>query len=73
MMKQYGNGRGNSQIVSYSTTNNSITIVFRGGGDYTYTYSSAGAEHVERMKELAQTGFGLETYIQRNVRNKYAR
>lgn len=72
MMKQYGNGRGNSQILSYAITDKSIQILLRGGLEYTYTYTSAGEEHVERMKSLAQAGYGLEEYIQRNVRTKYA-
>ncbi len=71
-MKKYGNGRGNSQILSYAITDNSISILLRGGVEYTYTYTSAGAEHVERMKSLAQAGYGLDEYIQRNVRSKYS-
>ena len=71
-MKKYGNGRGNSQILSYAITDNSISILLRGGVEYTYTYTSAGEEHVERMKSLAQAGYGLDEYIQRHVRSKYS-
>lgn len=72
MFTQYGNGRGNSQIMGYTLTDNSIQVQYRGGATYTYTYDSAGADHVERMKTLAQAGFGLSEYIERNVRSRYS-
>ena len=42
-----------------------------GGRVYKYTYASAGMENIEKMKELAQAGQNLETFIQDNVRKLY--
>ena len=38
-------------------------VKFAGGEVYKYTYDSAGEQHVERMKALAEKQKGLSTYI----------
>lgn len=40
---------------------------------YIYTYASTGKKHIEDMKKLAVQGYGLTTYINKNVRQAYAR
>lgn len=37
-----------------------------------YTYTSAGSHNIEEMKELATRGEGLNSFINRHVRKKYA-
>lgn len=71
-MDKYRNLNGDLGVHSYEIDDTSITIQFRDTAIYTYTYISAGPSHVERMKMLAQVGKGLNSYINKYVRNKYA-
>ena len=61
-----------SNVDSYSISEDSITVMFRGGGTYLYTYGCPGAYDVEQMKELAEQGEGLNSYINRKVKKNYA-
>jgi hypothetical protein len=38
---------------------------------YKYSYYKAGQFHVEKMKILAKSGNGLNSYIMKNVKNLY--
>ena len=71
VMKNYGNLYGNSSIIEYDAGKDYISVKFRDGRVYTYSYSKAGSYHVENMKKLAEQGYGLNSYIMKNVRNKY--
>jgi hypothetical protein len=71
-MEQYKNLSGNSGIAAYELGDDSIKVEFRDGHIYLYTYQSPGREDIERMKELAITGRGLNTYISQHVRRRYA-
>ncbi|WP_332828846.1 hypothetical protein [Novacetimonas sp. GS1] len=70
----YKNIDGDSSIVSYAYDATSIEVIFGKGKQttYIYTYGSAGMDHVERMKILADSGRGLNEYIRRYVNYKYA-
>ncbi|NND23546.1 MAG: hypothetical protein HKN86_02530 [Acidimicrobiia bacterium] len=71
-MEMYANNRGNSPITHYELNSESITVWFKGGKSYSYSYSGdAGEYHVEAMKELALSGTGLSAYITQNVRFDY--
>jgi len=72
-MESYANKGGTSAVVAYETTDDSITVRFRDGAGYVYTHASAGRDSVERMKELARDGQGLNTFINRVVKHSYAR
>ena len=63
-----------SGIVQYKIDGTSIEVVFSNGlcRHYLYTYFSAGVHNVERMKQLASQGDGLNSYIMRYCRNSYA-
>ena len=71
-MEPYINLSGNSGVAAFEIMDDSITVRFKDGGKYLYTYWSAGAEHVERMKTLAANGNGLNSYINKHVKKKYA-
>lgn len=71
-MQQYANSGGNSAVTAYEFDDESITVEFKGGATYLYTYQSAGSHHIEQMKVLAQSGQGLGTYVNKNVRKSYA-
>ena len=67
-MIPYENISGNSGVVAYDAKEEGITVQFRSGRYtvYTYAYESAGADAVEAMKNLAQQGHGLNSYISKN-------
>lgn len=60
-------------MVAYQIGSESIIVKFVDGWLYSYTYESAGTDHVEHMKQLAARGQGLSGFISSNVRNGYAK
>lgn len=72
-MKPYRDIDGDSGVVAYETGLDFIRVQFRDGGLYLYTNASAGSTNVARMKTLAASGDGLNAFINRYVRNRYAR
>lgn len=72
-MKPYGNRSGDSGVVAYEIKRASIVVQFRDGWMYEYTAASAGADAVSAMKQLAQAGQGLSTFISQHVRKGYSR
>ncbi|CAN5320362.1 hypothetical protein BH10PLA2_BH10PLA2_02880 [soil metagenome] len=55
-MTPYANRNGTSGVVAYEISTESITVAFRDGSVYLYTYTSAGKGNIERMKKMAQGG-----------------
>lgn len=72
-MQTYRNISGASDISAYQTGTDSITIRFNDRSIYLYTYTSAGSAEIETMKTLAKQGSGLNSYINKNVKTKYAK
>lgn len=70
-MEKYLNLHGSSGVTAYQSAPQAITVQF-GDVKYLYTYDSAGAENVEKMKQLAHAGCGLGTFISQHVHNAYA-
>lgn len=62
-----------SGIAAYECGDNYITVQFKDGWSYEYTYQSAGMQQVEQMKLLASRNDGLNAYINKHVRKKYSR
>lgn len=62
----------NSGIVAYEIQREAIIVEFRHGGRYLYDHDTTGREHVEEMKVLALEGRGLATYINKQVRKRFA-
>ncbi len=71
-MEQYQNLAGNSGVATYESGLDFIRVQFTNGETYLYTYDSAGADAVERMKTLAEQGRGLSTFISRTVKSAFA-
>ena len=71
-MEHYANRNGNSGVAAYEAGADLIRVQFKDGAVYRYTYSSAGADNIEHMKQLARNGAGLNSFIMRNVRKAYA-
>ena len=73
-MVQYKNLNRNSAVESYEISNNYINVKFYNSNKvYTYSYQSANRQHIENMKILAIKGQGLNSYINKYVRNLYVR
>jgi len=71
-MDHYKNLGGNSSVVAYEIGTDSIRVQFSDGAIYRYTYASAGSNNIERMKQLAKNGQGLNSFIRTTVRTAYA-
>ena len=71
-MQPYQGADGTSGIDAYETGEDFIRVRFRDGTVYVYTHESTGQEAVDRMKALASDGRGLNTFINTNVRTRYA-
>jgi hypothetical protein len=71
--KQYKNLSGDSGIESYDYDNDSILVNFKNGSSYLYNNSVTGAVRIQQMKQLADIGAGLGTFIKKHVRKAYAK
>ncbi len=74
-MKPYGNRAGDSGVEAYRVTATSIFVKFR-NREHPYEYSSlgrAGPRKVARMRQLAEAGKGLSTYISQYAHDDYER
>ncbi len=74
-MKRYHNPDGDTGIARYEYGKDWISIEFKTGSIYEYTTTSLGEAHLETMKRLADSGDGLNTYINvnRSVWKGYSR
>lgn len=71
-MERYRNSGGDSGVSAYEIGSDYITVKFSGTARiYRYSYRKAGLNHVETMKQLAQSGSGLNSYINKHVKNLY--
>jgi hypothetical protein len=71
-MERYRNSGGDSGVSSYEVGADYIIVKFTGTlRPYRYSYWKAGQYHVENMKRLAQSGSGLNSYINRYVKKLY--
>lgn len=61
-----------SGVANYQIGREFIRVQFKKSSKvYTYSYSSAGYQHVENMKQLAQYGDGLNAYINHHTRHLF--
>ena len=73
-MKEYTNLHGNSGISAYEIAKDGsyIDVEFASGGIYRYSEASVGKENLTIMIVLATAGAGLNGFINKHVRFKYA-
>lgn len=71
-MKRYKKINKDSGVYAYEIGRDNIKVQFNDGSVYLYTYVNTGKQHIEQMKKLASSGKGLTTYININVKEKYA-
>lgn len=72
-MQRYANRGGDSGVIGFEIDDQSILVEFSDRSRYLYTYGATGRSNVEKMKDLARRGEGLNEFINRHVRKKYAR
>lgn len=74
-MTPYRNLHGNSDVLCYETTEDSIHVVFKSGvyRNYLFDVDHPGKAVVEEMKRLAAQGFGLGRYIDATAKHDFVR
>lgn len=71
-MEKYSNRGNDSGVASFDIGEDYIVVKFIGTiKPYKYSYRKAGEKHVEKMKQLARSGSGLNSYINSHVKFKY--
>lgn len=71
-MERYKNLSGDSNISEYEIGGDYIKAKFIDSSVYLYNNLSAGSQNIEEMKRLAVIGRGLNGFMSRHVRKKYA-
>lgn len=71
-MQLYGVHTRHHGVIGYEIGPDSIDVEFTSGWVYRFTYDKPGQVRVEQMKELARSGKGLSTFINRHVMNRHA-
>lgn len=71
-MERYANLGGDSNVVCYELGADFIRVQFGDGSVYRYTGASAGSGNIATMQALARAGKGLNSFINTNVKFKYA-
>jgi hypothetical protein len=71
-MQSYLNLGGDSGVIAYEIGEDFIIVEFKDRSQYLYNYAMTGSGNVERMKQFAISGRGLNSYISRTVRKLYA-
>jgi len=72
-MERYRDIDGDSGVAEFENGPDFIRVKFKDGSVYLYTYASAGSNNIEQMKKLAVAGDGLNSFIIKNVRKRYAK
>ncbi len=71
-MERYLDLDDDSGVVGYEIGDTFIRVKFSGTAKiYTYSYRKAGEFHVEKMKVLAKSGNGLNSYIMKYAKKLY--
>ncbi len=70
-MEKYKNISGKSAISEYKIGLDFIEVKFFDGEVYLFNYKSTGVSNVEQMKQCAESGSGLCTFINTKIKNKY--
>ncbi|RID89948.1 hypothetical protein D2N39_20490 [Gemmobacter lutimaris] len=71
-MTPYRDWDQDSGIRAYEIGSTHMDIVFKDGAIYRYTSLSAGQANIDRMIVLARAGDGLNQFINRAVKTRYA-
>lgn len=72
-MEPYTNLSRQSGVSAFQIGTDNLQVQFKDGSTYVYDYSSAGSKNVEQMKTLARNGRGLNSFINKYVKDRYSR
>jgi hypothetical protein len=70
-MERYRNISGRSNVASFRIDSSAITIQFKDGSLYLYNEVKPGKHYVDRMKQLAIIGNGLNGLISSVIKKNY--
>ena len=62
-MKDYANLSGNSGVMQYDAEDEYVIVMFTSGNFIGYNYDDYGKQTVDKIKELAEQGFGLNRFL----------
>lgn len=71
-MTAYQNRGRDSGVTEFEATESSITVCFSNGSCYLYDATAPGLQEVQEMIRLANSGEGLNTYINKHIRSNFA-
>ena len=71
-MKTYDNLGGDSSVVAYDYNSQVIKVQFDDGWIYEYEASKIGTADFQQMISLADSGRGLNRYINRYIRKRFS-
>ena len=71
-MKTYDNLGGDSSVAAYDYNSQVIKVQFDDGWIYEYEASKIGAADFQQMISLADSGHGLNSYINRYIRKRFS-
>lgn len=71
-MIPYNSIHGNSGVKNYEIIPQGIALEFEDGAIYVYTDQKTGKRRIQKLKQLAQKGLGLATFINKEVRDQFA-
>lgn len=69
-MKPYKDINGDSGVSAYEYSDDSIKVQFKTGSIYEYPVSKIGLQNLNIMKKLADSGDGLNAFINTNQQVK---
>jgi len=72
-MEKYANLSGKSGVASFEIGEDFICIKFRDGSKYLYNNERTEFSNIQKMILLARSGKGLNSFINRNVKDMYAK
>jgi hypothetical protein len=72
-MIRYKNLSGDSGVCAFEIGEDNIKIQFNNSSVYIYNNIHTGSRNIAQMKTLAEMGRGLGTFINKYVRDRYAR
>jgi hypothetical protein len=72
-MERYKNLSRRSGVYAFEIGFDFIKVQFNSRRIYTYNYQVTGLANIEHMKKLARSGVGLNSFIQRKVRNLFVK
>lgn len=72
-MHRYKNLSGQSNVVFYEFGSDFIKVQIGDGSVYLYNTQSTGSADITEMQRLAVAGSGLNSFISRVVKKRYAR